>query len=292
MRQLIVLAATLIACGSVSRGAAGQTLVLNPKDRAAVTDLAESPRLAKLAHLLPIPSGYCIYRLAEVPDHGGPHVIVVIGKPEKRSSNAGFPSVESVSEAKVLYFERQGDKFTKRDQLALPEGSSIDCARIWVRDLAGTGRPQVVLVYGWESARRANSYLEIWEPQAKSLRPLLSAGSYFPPELLDLDQNGKQEVEVLNPPSPQAHPRKYAWSDLYRYDGTRYVRANWDFPKRAQAQLDRMLALENELGEDEDLFDHIAQAYRDLRQRDKAAEYAARATRLRGEANLQGQTKR
>ncbi len=287
MRQLLAFVAALIISESFSWGAQqaySQTLVLNPKDRAAVIGLAESQRLATLAHVLPVPSGYCIYRVAELPDHGGPNVLVVIGKPEKRNSNAGFPSAESVGDAKVLYFERQGDKFTKRDQLTLPEGSSIDCARIWVRDLAHTGKPQVLLVYGWESDRHANSYVEIWDPQAKTLRPVLSAGSYFPPELVDLDQDGKQEVQVLNPPSPQAHPRKYAWSDIYRYDGSQYVRVNYEYPKLAQAQLDRMLALENELGEDEDLFDHIAQAYRDVRQKDKAAEYAARAKRFREEA--------
>jgi hypothetical protein len=132
-------------------------------------------------------------------------------------------------------------------------------------DFQRTGRSQVLLVMGWLGADSTPTLVDIFETEGDSLRGVLQADSVFPPELVDLDGDGRIEVKTeqfVGVTMPQEELG--AWYDLYAYDGWEYVRANEFYPAFAEEQLLRMLKLEQTYPDDPDLQARVEQAYRDL----------------------------
>ena len=253
-----------------------RALILNPKDGQAAFGMREARWLRQVARGLGIPKGLRIYRLAEVPRTGRPGVFVVVGKPFEE---------ESIDGPRVEYFIRQAGRYRKvMDKPAYlgteKRGDDFEFARIWVRDLQRTGRPQILLISGWIGADCLPTFIDIWEPEGKGLRQVLHVDSDEGATLVN--RGGRREIKVTHLVGATApHTGMSFWSDVYRYDGKRYVRANNRHPRFSRDQLASMQQMNRDYPNDWDVLEHLALAHRDLGQPKKAAVYEARAKKAK-----------
>ena len=113
------------------------------------------------------------------------------------------------------------------------------------------------------------------------MKQILHLGSSAGAERVDLDRDGRPEVQVTNyVGATLTHAEMGGWTDVYRYDGRRYVRANARFREFSRGQLNSMLSTAEDHPDDWDTLKRVAQAYRDLGQPGKAAPYETKARRL------------
>lgn len=266
-------------------------LQLDPFDRAAQRGLASAERLSDLVVQLQLPFPQRVFGLAEVPREGRPGVFLLVGAPELwgpvvpsaelqplptndvRLSvwGAQVPRAQpQLLSPEVRYLTWGGRGFLRGYRETYRTGEMLGADpftfwRVWTGDFQRTGRFQVLLVMGWLRADSTPTLVDIFETEGDSLREVLQADSVFPPELVDLDGDGRIEVKTeqfVGVTLPQEELG--AWYDLYAYDGWEYVRANQFYPAFAEEQLLRMLRLEQIYPDDPDLQARVEQAYRDL----------------------------
>jgi tetratricopeptide (TPR) repeat protein len=260
--------------------------VLSPFDQQARSGLAEAKRLSDLLIYFPLPYPRRVFRLAEVPDGQTPGAFLLIG-----TLSVWGPDLWSVQtyllDPEVRYYTWHGAGYEEafRTQGVAGAGfenpGEVTFARAWVGDYQQTGRSQVLLVTGWVGADWIPTYLDIFEAAGGAMRQVLHVDSAFPPQLVDLDGDGRVEVQTSHPVGATM-PRAEAgtWFDLYAYDGQEYVRANERYPEFAQDQLQRLLDLDAQYPDDYDVLGHLAQAYTDVGQPENGAPYAQWAQEL------------
>ncbi len=261
--------------------------VLSPFDSQARSGLAEAKRLSELLLYFPLPYPRRIFRLAEVPDGRTPGAFLLVGTPELWGPD--LTRVQTYLLApEVRYYAWHGAGYEEAFRTGNVAGAGLEnpgevtFARAWVGDLQRVGRSQVLLVTGWVGADWVPTYVDIFEAANGAMRQVLHVDSVFPPELVDLDGDGRVEVRTAHFVGvTRPHVAVGTWFDLYAYDGAQYVRANDLYPEFAEGQLQRMLDLDAQYPDDYDVLDHVAQAYTDLGQPERAAPYAQRADALR-----------
>jgi len=261
--------------------------VLGPFDPQARSGLSEAKRLSELLMYFPLPYPLRVFRLAEVPDGRQPGVFLLIG-----TLSVWGPDLTSVQtyllDPEVRYYTWHGAGYEEAFRTwnvagaGLENPGEVTFARVQVGDLQRVGRSQVLLVTGWVGADWVPTSVDIFEAAGGSLRQVLHVDSVFPPELVDLDGDGRVAVRTAHFVGvTMPHAAVGTWFDLYAYDGQQYVRANDLYPEVAEEQLQRMLDLDAQYPDDYDVLDHVAQAYTDLGQPERAAPYARRADALR-----------
>jgi hypothetical protein len=261
-----------------------KALQLEPHDAEGARGLREAERLSALLRSLPLglAGGRHVIRLVEVPRPGRPSVLVVIGR---------FDG-ECYADPEVRFFawESRGYRETFRTaDVGLPgRPSDLVCARTWVGDFQRVGRAQVIVAGCYLGADYEPTSVDVFEVKGSGLRHVLRVGSDHPPTTLDLDHDGRPEVRTDHLiGATVGHVGMGFWYDVYRYDGTRYVRANPRFPGFTRSQIDSIRHDLDYAPHDSDFLAHMAMAYRDLGQPRRAAPYErrAKAARAREEAH-------
>jgi hypothetical protein len=151
-----------------------------------------------------------------------------------------------------------------------------------VGDFQRVGRHQVILVTANIGADWEPSFVDVFEQRDGGLASVLRIDSDHPPELTDLDHDGRPEIRVDHLVGEMAgHAGMTFWYDVYRYDGKRYVRANARFAELSREQIRDLKEHLESTPNDPEFLEYIATAYRDLGQSAKAAEYEKRAAGAR-----------
>jgi tetratricopeptide (TPR) repeat protein len=262
-----------------------KALAVDPRDQQAQRGLAQARRLSRLIRSLPLHlrSGWRVFRLAEIPAGARPGVLVLIGR-VKRAPGPGGPNEARIASPEVRYFawSKRGYRETYRTRdvggAGFPEQGDLQFARIWVGDFQHTGRPQALLISGWTGADWVPTFVDVFDARHGTVRHILHVESDYPAKWVDLDHNGRPEVQtnhIVGTTMP--HVDTGAWLDIYRYNGQRYVYANGRYPALSRDQLDELLNLNERFPHDPDVLTHIAQAYRDLGQPAKAGSYERQA---------------
>ena len=263
-----------------AEAAFSRAVELDPKDQESRAGLREANRLARLVDSLPLDlsNGRSLFRLAEVPRSGRPGVFALVGYPAEDASDCAV---------RAHYFMWDGSRY--RESYRTPnigykhdEGpNEMGFARLCVGDLQRNGRPQVLLIRGWVGADWIPMAVDIFQPRRAGMKQILHLGSSAGAERVDLDRDGRPEVQVTNyVGATLTHAEMGGWTDVYRYDGRRYVRANARFREFSRGQLNSMLSTAEDHPDDWDTLKRVAQAYRDLGQPGKAAPYETKARRL------------
>lgn len=103
---------------------------------------------------------------------------------------------------------------------------------VFGRDLTGDGTPELAVELMIQGASWAPSYLAVFSLRNDALQPLLGLTSSEPLWLEDLNGDGQCEAgntyEIGMSMSHAAQPR---WTDIYAFDGQRYVLSNQRFPQ-------------------------------------------------------------
>lgn len=111
-------------------------------------------------------------------------------------------------------------------------GDGAHHVRVFNRDLTGDGKPEVAIELMVQGASWAPSYLVVLSPDQGKWKKLLGLTSSEPIWLEDLNGDGCYEAgnsyEIGDHMSHAEQPR---WSDLYAFNGDRYVLANHRFPQ-------------------------------------------------------------
>jgi hypothetical protein len=258
----------------------------DPYDREARRGLAEAVRLSWLVMNFPLAYPQQVLRLVEVPEQGRPGAFLVIGaavywgpdltgvqlrlqSPEVRYyvwRDRGYQETfrrQGIGDGLQSVVAGSGAPATQVAGLGTP-ALQPTFARAWADDFQRTGRFQVFLVTGWVGRDSVPTSADVFETAEGSLRQVLHADSSFPPELVDLDGDGRFEVRTeqrVGVTMPRVEMGE--WFDLYGYDGWQYVRANELYPAFAGEQLLRMLDLEAKYPADPQVRERVVQAYRD-----------------------------
>lgn len=276
-----------------------KALALEPADKKVQRGLDQTERLGALVESLPLrlAQNQRVFRVAEVPRVGGtPGVFALIGiiarwasAPDtgNKDEEADFTSPE------VRYFvpiDGQYRETFRTTKVADTRNDPhyISAARVSIGDFQRVGRQQVILATGWFAADAEPTLLDIFEAKDDSLKHILHVDSLHPPELADLNRDGRPEVGVdyyVGVTMP--HVSASGWCDVYQYDGRRYVRANARFPQLARQQLQGMIEMNRLHPNDWDVLERLALAYRDVGQPREARVYAGRARHLKA-AQRQG----
>jgi hypothetical protein len=254
------------------------TLKLDPRDRMAAQGLAESLRLAELAHSLPLRLKPRQDLLALIEVDRGSHagVFVLIGSRTQLEDRSWYVDPE----ARLFVSERNYYRETFRTtHVAWENVEEIDYCRVRVADLLKMGSSQVILVSGKMGVDHFREALDVFLPQGDSLRRIAHVAGTVPSgnppfEVKDLDADGRPEIEV-------SQLVEYAladgaiWRDVFAYDGRYYTLATSRFLDIVR---DNVTELESrrkfylqEFGHDDDrILEYLARGRRYLRDSEKA----------------------
>ncbi len=268
-----------------------RALELDDTDVRAREGLREAERLAALVDSLPISIGpdQVIFRLAEVRLWDRPGVFILMGSHD--------PATDGIIDAEVRYFVWEDSTYREAFRSNSVAGvvdpwgpRGVRAARIWVGDFQRVGRTHIILVMGDIAASCAPSWVDVFEVHGETLTQVLHVHSHDVPARVDLDEDGRPEVQVEYEVGGESVPGAGMgiWHDVYWHDGRRYIRANSRFPKLCRQNLEEMLWKVSRYPEDSEPAERVAQAYRDLGDEENATIYEQRAEQLkdsRGEQN-------
>jgi tetratricopeptide (TPR) repeat protein len=260
-----------------------KSLQLEPHNSQGETGLRDAERLRDLLRSLPLSleTGRRVFRLAEIPARPKPSVFVVIGS----FNGDDFELVEA------RYFVWRNGRY--RETFRAPRVGRSDgpeevrSCRTWVGDFQKVGRQQVMLVTASLGADWNPTFVDAFEVKGTSLTTVLRIDSDHPPELTDLDHDGRPEIKVdhlIGVTVP--HVGMDFWYDVYRYNGKQYVRANQRFPALTRRQIESLRQDLQGAPDDVDFLEHVALAYRDLGQAKTATLYEKRARQAAAKSRL------
>jgi len=256
-----------------------RTLQFDPQDRLAARGLQEALRLAELARSLPLrlKPGQRLLAIVETHQDSLASTFALIGVWEQYADGDW-----EVSRPEVRLFVSDGRRYRetfRTTRVAWGRSDVIGYYRTWVADLLGMGRQQMVLVSGWSGADHYREVLDVFLPQGDSLRHIVHVagevpGGYAPFEVMDLDMDGRREIEVRELLEYMLAGGAI-WRDVFEYDGRRYRLATSRFPSIVR---DNVAELESrrkfylkEVGHvDDRVLEYLARGHRYLRDVEKA----------------------
>lgn len=154
--------------------------------------------------------------------------------------------------------------------------------RVFAHDLTGDGKPELAIEMMSMGASWDPAYLVILSPRVGARRggwkQLLGLTSSEPLWLEDLDGDGKYEAGKIHEIGcDMSHAEQPRWTDVYAYEGDRYVLANGRFPREFRHWPSELSQLLQAHPEDWEILDYLGRTSEILGHPSEAAGYYRRA---------------
>lgn len=152
--------------------------------------------------------------------------------------------------------------------------------RVFVHDLTGDKQPELVVELSSMGASWDPSYLLVLSPQASGWKRLLGLTSSEPLWLEDLDGDGKYEAGNSHEiGSDMSHAEQPRWTDVYAFEGDRYVLANRRFPQEFRGWPQALHEVLKAHPEDWEILDYLGRTSEILGQPEQALDYYRRSAK-------------